>query len=189
MHSLASSLPAIPPRRVPAPRCTITRSRPPTPLNPPTVTLAPEPWIRGAIFHTPPDHPNSPIRAGRLSRKPQIGARIRPNRVHRRRLGIRLENLGIRGSGQRPGVGVGFGLDLRWGELGEKKKLAIWEEREGDCEERDGYMEHGRDDERDWGRGSDAGVLGRGKRGHSRHFARIEAFVRARAAAGRGSSC
>lgn len=61
-----------------------------------------------------------------------------------------MENLGIRGSGQRPGVGVGFGLDLRWGELGEKKKLAIWEEREGDCEERDGYMEHGRDDERDW---------------------------------------
>jgi hypothetical protein len=77
---------------------------------------------------------------------------------------------------------VGFGLDLRWGEREGKEKLEIWEEREGDCEERDGYMDHGRDDERDWEGGGHAGVLGRGKRGHSRHFALVEAFVRARAA-------
>jgi hypothetical protein len=52
-----------------------------------------------------------------------------------------------------------------------------------DTEERDGYMEHGRDDERDWeDEGRDAGVLGRGKRGHSCHFLRIEALLRARAA-------
>uniref|UniRef100_A0A0A9DUV1 Uncharacterized protein n=1 Tax=Arundo donax TaxID=35708 RepID=A0A0A9DUV1_ARUDO len=68
MHSLASSLPPIPPRRLPAPRCTITRSPPPTPLNPPTVVLAPGPWIRGAFLHAPPDRPNSPIRTKRLSR-------------------------------------------------------------------------------------------------------------------------
>jgi hypothetical protein len=97
MHSLASSLPPIPPRRVPAPRCTITRSRPPTPLNPPTVTLAPEPWIRGAFFHTPQDHPNSPIREERLSRKPQIGARILMNRVQRRRWGFDWKIWGFRG--------------------------------------------------------------------------------------------
>jgi hypothetical protein len=107
MHSLASSLPPIPPRRIPAPRCTITRSRPSTPLNPPTVTLAPEPWIRGAFFHTPPDRPNSPIRAERLCRKPQIGARIQPNRVQRRRGGSigKFGDLGVRSeTGARRGV-------------------------------------------------------------------------------------
>jgi hypothetical protein len=31
-------------------------------------------------------------------------------------VGIRLENLGIQESGQRWELGVGFGLDLRWGE-------------------------------------------------------------------------
>jgi hypothetical protein len=97
--------------------------------------------------------------------------------------GIRLENLGIRGAGQRRGLGVGFGIDLRWGEREGKKKLEIWEEREGDCEERDGYMEHGRDDERAWEGEGDAGVLGRERKARAfPHFALVEAFVRARAA-------
>jgi len=73
MHSHASSQPPIPPGRVPAPRCTITRS----PLQPPSVTLAPEPRIRGASLHAPQDRPNStrarPIPTSRLSEDRRSG--------------------------------------------------------------------------------------------------------------------
>lgn len=138
MHSLAASsrAPPIPPRRPPAPRCTITRSPPRGPL-----TLAPEPRIRGAFFlHALPDHPNS-TRPGRFGRNACPGTADRGSNSAEIASGPRgdlIGNLWIRGKGAGSAKAGAVGSRSTVGRW--RARMAIWGKI---WEEKDGYMEHG----------------------------------------------